>query len=970
MDYKIINRPKLPRNKFGQVEDRTSVGGGTSYFSTSANPDGSTGSAYIPVFVGSTNSEDGKEGLVPKPRTNNDEPLIDNDNMKFLKGNGGWTDIPVSRYTSENVNKDGIDLTGNLNVSDTITTQTLNVTGTAHFWELVIDKVRAAGGNLLITPGNFKVDYVGSDVNYNVDPTQSPFNLMFYNSQTGTGILGLQELFTNQNVTQLKAKRLYMKNTDGDSIISSEVQLCDMVRCKTFNLLSQDSDNDYEISNKDYWTFVLGTGLETYNDETCMYIDVLYKYTANGNTYGIGTTITYQEETVNTHLTYYENDYTSNVTGQDKVIIVTTEQSNMFYAYFDGNHHGNVSWDGTKWNFDERGNSLSLNGSFTYSDGGELGICECVMDRRWANPVLKMRNLEGHYVNNLFYGMGFFYAEDYIEDSGSSNEPLLDSFTFGYGTFEPGVGDELVTLGNLLNDQRQNAILISSYDPMDSELKAPAIAQYEGINQFTSLSPFRTSSIASNGNTFLGKFMVNYEGVYMDIDQKLNLFVRDLNTGLEAVGIHLDGDNSTIKMIGSVEIKQNGDGTVDTLTVWDSDSIMRVKISPEAIPNKSNIQTDINPTTTVNFRTLTGQYFPTAGTTHETHHYKNWGIFTTNHRWEYWLENAYYSYITSYDIGTFNVGDKISLSGLKGSILSKAYFKGQDYVSTRSDGSHSQSISSVILRLERLNGSVWTTVTSYNLSNTAAITVSSESASISYTGSIASNYTISTAGSYRLKLEVVYNVYANIEYSSEQSDYYFSFENSFTSSIILTQPSGSMTRIGRNGLAFNTDSTGQYFYAGNDGLEMKWGDASITLDSTYGLKTNGIIQSITNNTTKYIASSTTIADCDTLNTATTVYLPLASSYGVGRVLTVIGNDYVTISTYSNSEYIYVTSDPTPWTENNPTKQTTCFTGVNTYDMFVNEQKTEENEGITTIKYRIVHRPLVRLMSSGSGWYLL
>lgn len=713
MEYKVINRPKLSRNKYGEVDDKEGVSGGNSYFSsTSSNNSGGSGVEYK-EFVGSTATQDGKKGLVPAPQTNNDEPLIDNDNQKFLKGTGAWVDIPISRYTEENVNKDGINLNGNFTVSDTLTANTLNVLGSAHFWELVIDKVKATGGNLLITPASFKVDYVGDVINYNVDATQSPFNVMFYNQSQRTGILGLQELFTNQNVTQLKGKRLYMKRSDGDNQIVTECQIGDMVRCKTLNI----DDSGSEFSNKDYWTFVLGTGTQEYQGEDCLYIDVLYQYVANGTTYGAGTTITYQE--------------------------------------------------------------------------------------------------------------------DYIEDSGSSDEPLLDSFTFGYGDFDPEVGDDLVCLGHLWNGERQGAILISAYDPMDPELKAPAIAQYMGIRTFTTLSPYRVSSIAANGNTFMGKFLVNYNGTFMDIDEKLNLYTADITTGLEKVGIHLDGENSTIKLIGSTEIRQNTDGVVDTLTVWDSDDIMRVKISPESIPNKSNIQQEINPTSSLQFRNngTSNNYGVTV------HHTWTEFIWSWDHRWQYYVSTGGYIKFFQYcNIGTFQSGSKITLSNLYTSLTSRAYFKGGDKITTRSTSGRTQSITDVIIRLKRKSGSSYVNVTSKTLTSGSTITVSDESATISYPNSIWDNYNIGTTGSYRIELEFVYNPYASITYTSEQSNPSIDFYNNLWSTINIVQPSASMTRIGRNGLVFNTDQSGQYFYAGNGGIEMKWGDVGISLDSSYGFR--------------------------------------------------------------------------------------------------------------------------------------
>lgn len=54
-------------------------------------------------------------------------------------------------------------ISNNITTSDTIKTKNLEVTGLAHFFELVIDKVKAAGGAVLFTPANgFKVDIVES----------------------------------------------------------------------------------------------------------------------------------------------------------------------------------------------------------------------------------------------------------------------------------------------------------------------------------------------------------------------------------------------------------------------------------------------------------------------------------------------------------------------------------------------------------------------------------------------------------------------------------------------------------------------------------------------------------------------------------------------------------------------------------------------------------------------------------------
>ena len=1208
MDYKVVNRPKLPRNKYNQVEDKDVISGGNSYFSSTSSNIGSGGSGTeYKEFVGSTTTQDGKKGLVPAPRTNNNEPLIDNDNQKFLKGSGTWVDIPISRYTSENTNKDGINLNGNLTVSDTLTTNTLNVLGTAHFWELVIDKVKAAGGNLLITPASFKIDYVGDVVNYNVDETQSPFNVMFYNQNEGTGINGLKELFTANNVTQLKGKRLYMKNSDTNNQIVSEFEIGDMVRCKTLNL-----DENSGFTNKDYWTFILGTGVGTYNSESCMYIDVLYQYVANGTTYGLGTTISLPSSNNTRSLKSTKSVSATRTTSTTTPEInynipdLTQYQFNPYSKLYlaanpswgnaDITVSGSLSFsgypdfDGVTWVI---GNQTFVDGdSYTSIVNGHTLSISCYIDSRIdANyPVVCFYDADGVGLNNLMSGMGAFWVEQgaspgptpttvadpvisysnntititcstsgatiyYKLNSGSytqysspitinenttvqayatkdnvnsntvsetctyvnptpetvadpvisySNNTItitcsttgatiyyklnsgsysqytspivisstttvyayatknsvnsntvsqtctyvaptpetvanpvisfvnntisitcvtsgaviyyklnnnsfvqystpigisstttvyayatkngansntvsqvctyvdpspsnINEFRFGYGTFNPEVGDDLICLGHLWNAERQGAILISAYDPMDPELRAPAIAQYMGIRTFTTLSPYRVSSIAANGNTFMGRFLVNYNGNYVDIDEKLNIYTADITTGLERVGIHLDGENSTIKMVGSAEIRQNADGIVDTLTVWDSDDIMRVKISPELIPNKSNIQQDINPTSSLQFRN--NDTINNYGIT--VHHTWTEFIWSWDHRWEYYITSGGYIKFTQYcNIGTFQAGDKITLNNLNTTLMSRAYFKGGDYINTRSATGRTQSITDVIIRLKRQNGNSYVNVDTVNLTNSSSIAVGNENATISYSSSIWNNYTISTAGSYRVELEFVYYPYASITYTSEQSNPYIDFFNNLSTTINIVQPSASMTRIGRNGIVFNTENSGQYFYAGADGIEMKWGDSKLTLSSSEGFMTNYSTTNITSNSTKYLQTKDSFVIATTISSNTTIYLPDTDTYGTGRVLTIIGNDYITLQTYNSSEMIYTARSTDTSSNSTPSQNSNPFSSSRTLSLSSTWTSHQTDGDGTYDVYNRSHLPIVRLLCSGSGWYLI
>lgn len=976
MEYQVVNRPKLARNKYGEVENKGTIGGANSLFSptSSSYTEGGNGggTANIDDFVGSTATEDGIHGLVPAPQSNVDEIQGTlNDNVKFLKGNGAWVDIPISRYTEENVNKDGVDLDGNLTISDTLTTQTLNVLGSAHFWELVIDKVRAAGGNLLITPANFVVDYVGSNIYYNVDATQPPFDVMFYDANDGTGILGLKELFTNQSVTQLIGKRLYMKNSDGSKTTTSEFVIGDMVRCKTLNL--EESNN---LTNKDYWTFVLATGTETYNSESCLYIDVLYQYVANGTTYGLGTSIQWQDTPIDTHLTYYEdadiNDEGTGWVGQEpyKVFIATSDKSsgNCEISLPSGigpngeDYEGTVTWDGEKWNFSDSGTSIYPNTYIPYDAWGNTGYIACLYDDRFTDPVLKVMDKDGYGLLGIMsYAYGNFYIEDYVEQ-GSSTTPLLESFKFGYGTFTPETGDNIVSLGHLWNGERQSAILISSYDPMDTELKAPAIAQYRGIRTFSSISPYRTSAIADNGNVLKGSFLVDYNGNYIDVNERINLFTTDITTGLERVGIHLDGENSTIKMVGSVEVRQNGIDDIDTLTVWDEDGKMRVKISPEAIPTSA-----VNNEVTQNFTSISGNLYP-DGTVTEHHTWTEF-IWSWNHQWQYYTSNGKLNFSQYLPLGNLAVNEKISVSDLKTTIYTKAMFKGTNYTSERGTN---QSISSVTLRLQRnSNGSNWVNVTSTNITSGSNIDVQAEKATISNINTIFDNRTITTVGVYRLTLEIVFNIYASITFDSQQSNPSFVLDTVVNSSAKIVKPTDALTIIGRDGIVFHTDDTGEYFMAGNNGIKIKWGDAELDLSDADGFRTNFKTTTINASTSKYLQKKDCFVVATDISQATNLYLPSASTYGVGRVITIIGNDYITLRTNSNSEYIYTEVKAIEYGPSGVYPQASAFPfNSSTSFAFSTTGIEQDYTGEGVDKYYRTHNPLIRLVCSGSGWYLI
>lgn len=901
-DYKSFSRPPLARNKYGEIDEKYGKAKGTTLFSGTGSFSDTASESNVEVniddFVGSTSSADGQRGLVPAPSAHLSDPNPGyNDNVKFLKGNGTWTDIPISRYTQENSDKDGVNLWGNLWVSDTISTQTLNVTGAAHFWELVIDKVRAAGGNIIISPGSFHVDkhvetegstYISYDPEYS--PSYYPWNKFFYNTTTQTGLDGLKEIIDACHIDNIYVRRCWQRANDSKHV-TNEIMLGDMIRCKTFNV----ENSQQQAINKDYWTIVFNTGTESgyINGEqvTLNYVDLFEYFTVEGSDhhYGLGT-ICDNEGNIS------EPSASSHVAPRP-----STSPVNIYHTISEIDNEGNVT--------------TNIPSDELYSE----------------------------------------YAEE--------TPYVITEFTWGYGYMDVEDGDDLVVLGHLWDGSRQNAILLSAYDPLDTQIEAPAICQYKGIRGFDNLSMFRTNQIAANGNIFTGRFMAQSGGYLIDINERMNLFYTDIQTGLETVGIHLDGEHSTIKLVGSVEVRQNGQDDIDTLTVWDEDGKMRVKVSPEEIPAKSNMSSSVNPTYKASFTTLSGNRSADYSKVIEHHTWKEF-IWSWNHHWQYYTDGNYFKFKTTYNIGTLANNEVFTVKGLNVSILSKAYFKGSTYVSNR--GSNQQSISSVIVRLKRGN----TTVATQNITSSATIVVNDESASITYANNLWSDYTAS-AGTYSLELEVQYNVYASITYTSEQPDFYYTFDYSFTGNTTITKPTSSITRIGRNGMVFNGGGTNQWFYAGNTGMEMKWGDCLLSLDNTYGLKTSGKLETFHQG--QCFGNEAIVNATNATSSLHTITLPDAANYGIGRVLTIIGNDYTTISSNnSNQKIMYPKGDTVSgWDGSTPAAETSTFTQVTSVSMSrTYTYASEETESGTRYRYARTHSTMLQFMCTGTNWLLL
>lgn len=100
----------------------------------------------------------------------------------------------------------------------------------AHFWELVIDKMRSTNGAFILSPANAKIEKVVEDT------TNGKFNLMWRTTDINNG-----------------------------KAITNDFEVNDQIICQSFN--QADMNNKYDVGNKYYWAKVIDKGTTTAYDE-------------------------------------------------------------------------------------------------------------------------------------------------------------------------------------------------------------------------------------------------------------------------------------------------------------------------------------------------------------------------------------------------------------------------------------------------------------------------------------------------------------------------------------------------------------------------------------------------------------------------------------------------------------------------------------------------------------------------------
>ena len=400
---------------------------------------------------------------------------VQGDELDYAYGN-------IDELASSNINTTKLTVKDEANIknlineylkTNEIVTDKLTVNKSAHFFELVVDKIRSVQGTQMNTAANCVIDYVeayDSDLNL-VDMTAD--NINFY--------------------------RIYWKNTDDDGrTINNEWRPFDQAICSTFNVKEGTTQN---ASNKYYWRLVNGTD----NGEV-RYINFKTGEVKNTKpeTFEIIFTNGFQYGDVNDTSNNYTNfTATSQITDEYIPGLLTWRPSSTLYGIqvlANQEDHRILAGGGFIFNTDI---PTKLNVGVYYDDG--------TYDYFQAQEYTTSYNIITAAKKNA---EAFIICTAELDKWESCNWiDLSNTVTDATGTSIPEAGDNLCQLGYRYvdavdpdNKSRASAIIIAAYQTPDKDVVAPSYAQYQDIQDFN-LSKHRGTYFDATGAYIKGNLV-------------------------------------------------------------------------------------------------------------------------------------------------------------------------------------------------------------------------------------------------------------------------------------------------------------------------------------------------------------------------------------------------------------------------------------------------------------------------------
>ena len=468
---------------------------------------------------------------------------VQGDELDYAYGN-------IDELASSNINTTKLTVKDEANIknlineylkTNEIVTDKLTVNKSAHFFELVVDKIRSVQGTQMNTAANCVIDYVeayDSDLNL-VDMTAD--NINFY--------------------------RIYWRNTDDDGrTIKNEWLPFDQAICSTFNVKEGTTQN---ASNKYYWRLVNGTD----NGEV-RYINFKTGEVKNTKpeTFEINFTNGFQYGVVNDTNNYTNFTSSSNnvnnpneyIPGAFKWMPSSTLYGIQVVANYED--HRILAGGGFIFNTDI---PTKLNVGVYYDDG--------TYDYFQAQEYTTSYNIITAAKKNA---EAFIICTAELDKWESCNWiELSNTVTDATGTSIPEAGDNLCQLGYRYvdavdpnNKSRASAIIIAAYQTPDKDVVAPSYAQYQDIQDFN-LSSHRGTYFDATGAYIKGNLV---SGTVIEPDVNIPIVVDTWKIVADYSIITKDNENHITPSTITLALLHNNGKSSSIVTSLPSDKAIYV----------------------------------------------------------------------------------------------------------------------------------------------------------------------------------------------------------------------------------------------------------------------------------------------------------------------------------------------------------------------------------------------------------
>lgn len=385
----------------------------------------------------------------------------------------------------------------------------LTVTGSAHFFELIIDKIRSVGGAIMLTPGD-------------------GFELWGYNLSTLNNI------------------NLWWVYDDIKGSKYNHWVVGDQALCKSFDAAVVGKSTN--VSNKNWWAKVVAVndtprwcvklGENEYNPDEVTPLPI-----ENNNAYY-----------TNTHSYLRKSDF---IESSDYVYVETAQRThwitNEEYFALDDSVKHEYEYSQLYVHQNDDGSVLQITQlQYENTDPDEVDIL--VYDEKeddWR-VLRQFCKADCKYCYSIT-----------IDKTNCSSGSVFSVTENNHTAYVFQEGDNIVMLGNQTDENRQNAIYLNAGgqgDSLDTDLRPPFFAQYKGINNFD-LKSHRLTWFSGGSTT---------QGVY-DNEIRGNLKISTGESVEDYVGSEIIAQSDAITMRVKSDISEAGITILDDEIILDAD---------------------------------------------------------------------------------------------------------------------------------------------------------------------------------------------------------------------------------------------------------------------------------------------------------------------------------------------------------------------------------------------------------------